>query len=106
MRLFAGGVRVRGQRRCERLDVIYQSTPREFNQVSLYGAVQTDHHIPRSALRPDLFLRRRRGDSTRWIVIEVKGEAELSSSPHALPPTTYSRAERRLHQSSTTPRPH
>jgi hypothetical protein len=88
------------------LDVIYQSTPRELNQVSLYGAVQTDHHIPRSTLRPDLLLRRQRADSTRWIVIEAKGEPELSRSPHALPPTTYSRTEQRLHQSSTTPRPH
>jgi hypothetical protein len=71
--LFAGGVRVRSRRDDEQLDLVYQSTPRELNRVSLYGAVQADHGIHRSSLRPDLVLRRRHHNTDHWVLVEVKG---------------------------------
>jgi hypothetical protein len=72
--LFAGSLRLAGQRGPENIEVSYQTTPRSLSAQSVYRTIQQDHVISAGGLRPDLVIRRRRPDEKeRWLLIEAKG---------------------------------
>ena len=71
--LFAGSLRVNGQRDSARLELTYQATPRGLSRGSTYRAIQHAHAISPGGLRPDLVIRRYGDRPESWLLIEVKG---------------------------------
>jgi hypothetical protein len=56
------------------LDLYYQRAPTALSSGSLYREIQKAHSFaPTSGLIPDLVVRLRSADVTRWLLIEVKG---------------------------------
>jgi hypothetical protein len=73
LRLFGGRLRLTGQRGSDRLDLWYQTTPRELAASSRYTEVLRQHGFPQPAgLRPDMVLRRSIAGEERWLLVEVK----------------------------------
>jgi len=71
--LFAGSLRLRGERGQTRLELTYQATPKRLSQGSTYRATQTAHDIKPGSLRPDLVIRRYGDTKDKWLLIEAKG---------------------------------
>lgn|GEM_PF-1422729 len=83
--LVAGGLFLRAQRDDTRLDLYYQSTPKDLSKGSLYYTIQRQHPFSRAgALIPDFVFRINKTDQTRWLLVEVKGvERSVSGSARA-----------------------
>ena len=66
------------------LDLYYQRTPAGLSSGSHYREVQKAHDFPSaSGLIPDLVLRLRAADATKWLLIEVKGGPKRSVDDNA-----------------------
>jgi hypothetical protein len=66
------------------LDLYFQHTPAALGSGSLYGEVQKAHSFTsRGGLIPDLVLRLRSADATRWLLIEVKGGQKRGVADYA-----------------------
>jgi hypothetical protein len=75
--VFQGSLKLKGARGDEFIEVAYQHTPARLSRGSIYRTTQQVHEISPGGLRPDLVIRRwARGQSHRWLLVEVKGGAK------------------------------
>jgi hypothetical protein len=73
LRVIEGSLQLHALRDHERLDVWYQTTPRELRRNSRYVHELTGHGFRRPQdLRPDIVMRHTSGDGYRWLIIEAK----------------------------------
>jgi hypothetical protein len=71
--LFAGSLRLVGEKEGAVLELTYQTTPMDLSRDSTYRTIQRAHAITPGALRPDLVIRRYGDTPDRWLLIEIKG---------------------------------
>jgi hypothetical protein len=71
--LFAGSLRLRGEKDGSRLELTYQTTPATLRRGSVYSSILHRHAVAPGPLRPDLVVRHEHGGAERWLLIEVKG---------------------------------
>lgn len=83
--LVRGGRALAARQGKRELDLYYQQTPAALGAGSLYEAVQRRHQMTGVApLRPDMVMRARQRQSTRWVLWEVKGvERSVQDSARA-----------------------
>jgi hypothetical protein len=82
--LVSGSLVLSAYRNEERLEIVYQATPKGLRANSRYRQVQQLHAIPPGGLRPDLVLRRTVDGADHWLLVEVKGgERKIEESARA-----------------------